>query len=206
MTLVARARVAGVVRACALAVPVASLAGCFVVLDHELPAGELEELVALPRDFEGYTNWPSVVVGEAPGSAPHDATVRRVYLNAAPPDDAATFPVGTIIVKTGAGGELTGEAGSEVHAMVKRGGAFNAGGAAGWEWFELRPVGDDVVIVWRGAEPPAGESYGCLPGQDCDAASTTCNSCHAGSAGNDFVNSAALTLGHVDESLLGGSP
>lgn len=180
--------------------------GCFVMLDHELPGEPADEFVALPRDFANFKTWPSVVVGEDAAAAPHEASVRSVFVNFAPEDDALAFPVGTILVKTGAGGELTGTAGDELHAMVKRGGAFNRDGAVGWEWFELSGSGDEMVVVWRGAEPPAGESYGCLPGQNCSAAASSCNSCHAGSAGNDFVQSAALTLGDIDESLLGGPP
>lgn len=189
-----------------LALGALPLAGCFVLLDHELPEDADDEFVALPRDFADYQAWPSVVVGTAPAAAPHEVAERRVHLNAAPPGEAAAFPVGTVIVKTGAGGELTGAAGSEVHAMVKRGGDFNAEGASGWEWFELREEGGELLIVWRGAEPPAGESYGCLPGQECDASSSTCNACHAGAIANDFVNSPALKLGSIDDSLLGGRP
>ena len=189
-----------------------SIAGCFVVLDHELSSDDESELVARPADFAGFLSWPHVEVGQNAGDAPHDELVRTVYLSAAPSAEASTFPVGTIIVKTGAGGEATGEAGQGVHAMVKRGGGFNVAGARGWEWFELdvdttsEEGDDDPVLVWRGANPPAGESYGCPAGQVCDEGGLTCNDCHAGSIGNDFVNSPALTLGNIDESLLGGAP
>ena len=57
-----------------------------------------------------------------------------------------------------------------------------------------------------GENPPEGHSYGCT-GDDCDdAEALTCNTCHAASVSNDFVNSPALTLGDVDASLLGGAP
>jgi hypothetical protein len=42
-------------------------------------------------------------------------------LETLPGEGGTEFAVGTIIVKAGAGGELTGEPGDEVHAMVKRG-------------------------------------------------------------------------------------
>ena len=181
--------------------------GCFVVLDHELPLDGTGEHIATRDDFAGFLSWPSAVVAETAAAAPHEASVRTIYVNQAPPDEAEAFPVGTIVVKTGAGGEATGESGAEVHAMVKRGNGFNAEGARGWEWFELSALegNDDApLIVWRGANPPEGESYGCT-GDDCgDAEALTCNTCHAGSVANDFVNSAALTLGDVDASLLGG--
>ena len=187
-------------------------AGCFVVLDHDLSGDDAVELVARPADFADFLSWPHVQVGDVAAVSPHDEPTRTVYLNAPPDDDATTFPIGTIIVKTGAGGEATGEPGNAVHAMVKRGGNFNLDGARGWEWFEISvddvtsPDGDDdPILVWRGANPPEGESYGCPAGQVCAEGGLTCNDCHAGSIGNDFVNSPALTLGDVDASLLGGA-
>ena len=181
------------------------LGGCFVMLDHEIDDDNAAEFVATQADFQGFLSWGNVDVGDAPAAAPHEASARTVYLNAPPDEGAAVFPVGTMIVKTGAGGEVTGEAGDEVHAMVKRGGAFNADGARGWEWFEIRiPDGDDApVLVWRGANPPEGESYSCPPGEACDESSLTCNGCHEGSVGNDFVNSQALALDNIAASLLG---
>lgn len=182
---------------------------CFVVLDHELSPDDVAEVVARPADFADFLTWPHVEVGDVAAVAPHDEPARTVYLNAPPDDDATTFPVGTIIVKTGAGGEATGASGSGVHAMVKRGGGFNADGARGWEWFELNvdltteQGDDDPLLVWRGANPPEGESYGCPAGQVCAEGGLTCNDCHGGSVGNDYVNSRALTLGAIDTSLLG---
>jgi hypothetical protein len=189
-----------------LASALALLPGCFVLLDHDLGDDEAEEFVALPSDFEGFEQWPNVVVGTSPAAAPHEAAERRVYLSAAPGDDATHFPVGTMIVKTGSGGEITGTAGDEIHAMVKRAKSFNVDGAVGWEWLELAKAGGEVVIKWRGANPPAGESYGCLPGQDCSEVAVSCNDCHVAARDNDYVQSPALTLGALDDSLLGGAP
>lgn len=180
-----------------------SMSGCFVILDHEMPAEPSTEFIARSDDFVGFQSWPSVEVGSSPAVAPHEAAVRRAYVNAMPSEEAETFPVGTMIVKTGAGGELTGEAGSEIHAMVKRGGGFNDAGARGWEWFELNvDDGDEEpILVWRGTDAPAGESYGCAPGAECGD-EATCNGCHEGSIGNDFVNSRPLQLGNFDASLV----
>lgn len=182
--------------------------GCFVILDHELPVDGTGEFVARREAFAGFLSWPAAVVAETPAGPPHEASVRTVFLNQPPPDEAEAFPVGTIIVKTGAGGEATGEAGNEVHAMVKRGNGFNADGAKGWEWFELSvdvAAGDDSdpLIVWRGTNPPEGFAYGCTGGDCGDAEALTCNTCHQGSVGNDYVNAPALTLGDIAESLLG---
>jgi hypothetical protein len=185
------------------------LGGCFVMLDHDLDADDAAEFVATRDDFKGFLSWPHVDVASTPASPPHEASTRTAYLNAPPDEGATVFPVGTMIVKTGAGGEVTGEAGSEVHAMVKRGGGFNDDGARGWEWFEIRipdtsPSGDDdPILVWRGANPPEGESYGCPPGEVCDEEGLTCNACHEAAVGNDFVNSAAFALDDIDASLLG---
>ena len=179
--------------------------GCFVVLDHRLDGNDVSEFVAITDDFVGFLSWAHVDVGTTPAVPPHEAATRTVYLNAPPDEGALAFPVGTVIVKTGAGGEASGTAATEVHAMVKRGGAFNADGAVGWEWFELAiPDGDDdPVVVWRGANPPAGESYACPAGEVCDGGGLSCNSCHVSAVGNDYVNSSALGIDDIDGSLLG---
>jgi hypothetical protein len=79
--------------------------------------------------------------------------------------------VGTIIVKEIINDDPTQ---NDMVARVKRGGTYNARGASGWEWFELRSTSDGVAgILWRGVGPPAGESYlGNVDGG--------CNACHGG--------------------------
>jgi hypothetical protein len=107
-----------------------------------------------------------------------------VYLNQAPPHGSTEFPVGTIIVKDLGPGPGTA---ATTFAMVKRGGGFNEQGATNWEWFELQNNADaSVTILWRGAEPPAGQAYSGEP--------TACNTCHGTAKSNDFVQSQPLQL------------
>ncbi len=153
-----------------------ALAAC---LDHDPLPGDGDVFVAMQSDFRDFDAWPSVPMGAS--DTGHGVDERVVYAQAVPGDDA--FGVGTRIVKTVAGGDT--------HAMVKRGGDFNADGAYGWEWFELaRSTSGDPVIVWRGEAPPSGEAYGALPGQadDTGAQVGDCNTCHGAAAANDFVH------------------
>jgi hypothetical protein len=145
------------------------------------PEGHLETFIAFPKDFSGYRHWESFTVQSAPLEGEvHASGDRTMYLSRKPEHGSTEFPVGTLIVKTlpGAG---------RVFAQVKRGGGFNAAGAAGWEWFELQHTTlDDVSIVWRGVGPPTGEGYGGDP--------NGCNSCHMLSKTNDCVASEDLQL------------
>ncbi|MDP2345198.1 MAG: hypothetical protein Q8O67_29910 [Deltaproteobacteria bacterium] len=191
-------------RSCAAAVVVVVVAaGCPFLPDHELgEAGAPDRLIAFASDFEGYQEWPHVVVGTGPMEGGHNLDApRTVFVNALPDDDALVWPVGTVIVKEGSGLEVEGGTGTQTHAMVKRGGSYNLDGAVGWEWFEIESDDDGVIILWRGENPPDGESYGCIAG-DCAEAFGDCNGCHAGSRGNDFVNSTQLELGRFDSALL----
>ncbi len=176
------------------------LTACAFLPDNTLPPGGAPaQFIALPADFEGYRDWPSFVVEAGEGVAGH-ATVRRtVYVSAVVANDGAGFDVGTLLLKTG----VNAARDDQIHAMVKRGGGFNSRGARGWEWFEFT-VNDDGALVqdWRGEDAPDGECYGVLPGQPCDSSLSSCNACHAGSVGNDYVQSAALQLRSIDESLL----
>lgn len=159
------------------------LAGC---LDHDpIPGAAGDSFVAMQSDFTDFRGWEQTPVES--GDTGHVAGDRIVYLNTTPATDEATFPVGTILVKT-----IAWSGGMDVHAMVKRGGGFNAEGAPGWEWFELVLSEDgSPVILWRGEVPPDGEAYGQLPGQTADTAGETvegdCNTCHSIAAANDFV-------------------
>lgn len=161
-------------------------------LDHDPLPGDTEAFIAMQADFADYDSWPSVPVS-TPDTG-HVAGARTVFIRRdAPVDgaDEATFPVGTLIVKT-----ILTDSGMDLHAMVKRGGDFNPDGAFGWEWFEL--LTDEAgtpLIKWRGAAPPSGESYGALPGQTPDtgdSVSGDCNVCHGAAAANDFVHSVSL--------------
>lgn len=143
--------------------------------------------VAFAGDFAGFHDWQHYdVTDDAALAGIHDGSTVNEYINAPPPHGAATFPVGTIIVKEATGGTLA----HELFAAVKRGGGFNSG-APGWEWFDLATLDDGsggVRIVWRGVAPPAGETYGGDPAGGC-------NSCHV-KCGNDAICAKPLALGN----------
>ncbi len=144
-----------------------------------------DTFLAFASHFKGFRTWEPFPVTTGGGDPVHTTGPRTEYLKARPDEGASEFPVRTIIVK-----ETDTEALADrtVFAMVKRGGDYNASGAAGWEWFELKNIDEqNVSIVWRGVGPPAGEQYGGDP-------NAGCNSCHEGAAKNDFVLSTALQL------------
>jgi hypothetical protein len=145
--------------------------------------------------FYDFHSWYSV-----PGVAPEDAgsTLRLEeldsgihalgplvsYINHRPPSGSTSFPLGTIIVKEVNAGDLTSR---QIFAMVKRGCGFNSDGAVNWEWYELRNIdADNVLIVWSGNGPTSGETYGGNP--------HTCNDCHIGAKANDYVWTAGFQL------------
>ena len=163
--------------------------GC---LDHELPPddGTPDSFIALQRDFGGYAGWMQYDLGDAVIEG-HPLGHRVMNVSRLPDPGAKTFPVGTTIVKTIEAGERKDWI---MHAMVKRGGDYNARGAHGWEWFELKLATNDTpVIIWRGEQPPNGERYGCLM-TACDETAPDCNQCHEAAATNDFVLADALRL------------
>jgi hypothetical protein len=137
--------------------------------------------IALGRDFDGFEQWESFPLGWAPGlGVSHPPGDRTVYLSRRPPKGSRSFPIGTRIVKTVAGNE-------RIFAMAKRGGDYNADGAVGWEWFGLAHTPNGLAIEWRGLGPPSSESYA-------GDAHAGCNSCHIGSAANDYVHPVDLDL------------
>jgi hypothetical protein len=165
----------------------------------ERPSEQEPEFIALPRDFAGYEKWWNVPVGEGSVDSAHPGPTRRVYVNVKPEPGATEFPVGTVMVKVGAGGELNGTVGTEVHAMVKRGGTYNAAGAVGWEWFELEDTASGTpAIVWRGTNAPSGHGYKCIStSDDAGVIEIDCNDCHASARANDYVLGPALSLSEV---------
>lgn len=149
------------------------------------PSGSGETFLAFPTSFQNYKSWEKFAVAAPVSNDVHTAGPRTEYLNKRPPKQSKAFPVGTIIVKELEDGP---EADRKVFAMVKRGGTYNAEGARGWEWFELKNgAGGAVSINWRGLGPPSGEGYG----GDKDGG---CNTCHGASRDNDFVTSPGLSL------------
>ena len=144
-----------------------------------------EPYIALQSDFEDFRTWEKFDVGAGEDTGAHGDTIRAIYVSNRPPTGSSAYPVGTRFVHT-----IEGETGDvDVFAMAKRGDGFNSEGALGWEWFELTLVGDVPVIRWRGAEPPEGEAYGTLPGEepDSDAVQLDCNGCHGAARANDFI-------------------
>ncbi len=168
--------------------------GCPFWPDHDAPGDDGADLfLAQNADFAALASWPSITeTGVIDGG--HVATPRTIRISALPGPDASSFAAGTIIVKEGVVDD-----GDEIHAMVKRGGGFNASGARGWEFFELQRATDGTpLIAWRGEEPPEGEGYGCVSGSCTTTTTTSCNACHGSAFDNDFVLSPALTLGALD--------
>jgi hypothetical protein len=145
------------------------------------------EFVAYASNFDGFHSWSS-----APATAPDDAGdglhgvgPLRVYWSASPPHGAKSFPVGTIIVKETEDTDVTKRV---VFAMVKRGGDYNASGAAGWQWFSLQDnVDGTVTVLWDLTAPPPGQTYA-------NQAIGDCNGCHAVVKNNDYVWDTALQL------------
>lgn len=87
------------------------------------------EFVATEADFVQFDTWERFDRGPRGFLPSHPDGETYVYLNRRPPAEATTYPIGTIIVRVTVAGPSTGW---EVHAMVKRGGGYNAAGAAGW--------------------------------------------------------------------------
>jgi hypothetical protein len=137
--------------------------------------------VAVARDFEDFRDWPFLELSPTSLTASHPSAPRRLFFNAVPEDDAAPFPVGAILVKAVIEGDPTTW---EIHAMVKRGGEYNADGAVGWEFFDLAiDASDEVIVRWRGEGPPPGAAG--YPGST--TGEGACNSCHGLFPDRDYV-------------------
>jgi hypothetical protein len=149
------------------------------------PEAAGDTFLAVDSSFAGFRTWEPFPLAPGSNGTIHTAGARTEYLNRAPPKGSTSFPVGTIIVKESDDGPI---ADRQVFARVKRGGGYNAAGAAGWEWFELKNVDEQrVTRVWRGVGPPVGEKYGGDPNGGC-------NGCHGAAKDNDFVLSPPLQL------------
>jgi hypothetical protein len=142
---------------------------------------EASTFIPFQRDFQSFATWPHVeITGVAVMGNVHLAGKRTIYINQMPGHGQTAFAPGTLIVKVMETGEI--------FARAKRGGSYNAQGARGWEWFELKQVDGEWLIIWRGIAPPAGVcAYGAIVGG-------ACNDCHRAFVDNDFVASAAFDL------------
>lgn len=147
--------------------------------------------IAFGEDFEGYPEWTVFDRGLDPVPPSHEAH-GYIYVNAMPPAGATEFPVGTMIVREQ---RLSDDPATwTIHAMVKRGGGFNADGAAGWEWFGLALEPDGrPFIAWRGTGPADGDGYVAPVGGEV----LSCNQCHASATYNDSVLSPVLVLSEL---------
>jgi hypothetical protein len=156
-------------------VTVGALAVCFAGGCGSAPTDDVDagdQFVAHSADFDGFPSWHSLSFDSPTASgATHIAGKRTVYINHVPAPGATQFPIGTIIVKVTADGQI--------FARAKRGGGFNAKyGVPDWEWFELYT--NTTTIHWRGYGPPKGEAYG-------GDANAGCNMCHKLVASTDYV-------------------
>lgn len=148
--------------------------------------------IALTSDFAKFWEWPSKKIAAAGHGATEvvqdqDTIPRSVYLYPGFDDPVTEFPVGTIFVKVMGDSPDSVPPVGKIHAAVKRGGDFNSNGAVNWEWFELAIVDDnEVIIMWRGQEPPDEGGYGSLTNPDGETESD-CNSCHGGADDHDIV-------------------
>lgn len=157
----------------------------------EDPAPTPGEFIAIERDFAGFDQWTVFDRGSQPVGLTHPDGSSFVYVSALPPSGATEFPVGTMIVRITTGLD---PATWEAHAMVKRGGDYNADGARGWEFFDLQlgslepPVAP--TIRWRGVSPAMGDGYVIPDG----GAFLSCNHCHGSAVDNDSVLGPELDL------------
>ena len=162
-----------------------TLGACAPVDGAPSPDPVGDTFLAVDSSFTDFRTWEAFPMAPGSNGTIHTAGARTEYLNRAPPPGSTSFPVGTIIVKESDDGPI---ADRQVFARVKRGGGYNAAGAAGWEWFELKNVDEErVTRVWRGVGPPVGEKYGGDPNGGC-------NGCHGAAKDNDFVLSPQLQL------------
>ncbi len=162
-----------------------SLAACAPAESGSGPEPAGDTFLAVDSSFTGFRTWESFPLPAGSSLTIHTSGARTEYLNRAPAPGRTAFPVGTIIVKESDDGPIDAR---QVFARVKRGGGYNAAGAAGWEWFELKNVDEErVTRVWRGVGPPVGEKYGGDPNGGC-------NGCHGAAKDNDFVLSPQLQL------------
>lgn len=154
--------------------------------------------IALQSDFATFESWPRYFLGSGPLEG-HPAGARYGFIKESAPKGAATYPVGSIIVKTVEFGMTKQE--WELFAMAKRGGGFNSGGAKDWEFFTLRMSTSGVpIIISRGSNPADGDADGGSTGHgysDTTGTGVTCNRCHglSGTERQDHILASVLAPG-----------
>lgn len=153
-----------------------------------------QEYVAAEAELAGFESWPHFATSDDAIPPTHEAGGSIVYINHLPPHGATEFPRGTIVLRVTPTSSPV-PADWEAHAMVKRGGDYNATGARGWEFMDLiletEPDGSTLPYIrWRGESPPEGDGYEAPDG----GVLLNCNHCHGASRANDSVLSAELDL------------
>ena len=148
-----------------------------------------EMYIAEQIDFAKYMTWGAIDLGMGTGGTGHPVGEEYGYRNKMAKN--GEYPVGTILVK-----EIHIDAIKtdwDLFAMAKRGGAYNAGGAEGWEFFTLK-LDDELVpiIQTRGTNPADADSNSHGYGQAENG--ITCNRCHGvpGTEATDHTLSAGL--------------
>lgn len=166
------------------------LAGCTCGGPEPTPTPEV--FVADERSFVDFDRWERFDRGPRGFLPSHPDGETYVYLSQRPPEGATAFPVGTIVVRVTAAGPMSDW---EVHAMVKRGGGYNAAGAVGWEYFDLDMVrtGETLTprVNWRG-EGPGDDGDGYAHGAE--GVALGCNHCHAAVTEHDGMIGDELRL------------
>jgi len=181
----------GAARASIVVLMLVMFASLMFGCDTGEPLATGDQFLAFDRDFADFESWTRFERDAALPSTHPDA-YSLVYVNALPPAGSTTFPQGTIIVRVAPVGSIDTWV---AHAMVKRGGDYNADVAPGWEFFDLHLVADGSArvphIAWRGAQTPSGDGY---MGPDGGSA-LSCGHCHGlGGGSNDSVLGDELAL------------
>jgi hypothetical protein len=148
---------------------------------EQADAPRTEPFIALASDFATFESWPSVEVEPFDIAGGHRVGPTRVYLDGDLPPEGERFAVGTILIKTVEDGPPETW---EVHAMAKRGGEYNIGGAVGWEYFDIVLTAEgEPLINWRGEGDPGD------PGNYVNDAGEiiACNDCHLFATSRDHV-------------------
>jgi hypothetical protein len=147
------------------------------------------EFIAIAADFRDFRSWERIDIDATAAPAGMTGEEAAVYASRRAPAGSTRFEPGTMLVKTIETGAPTDWT---IHAMVKRGGAYNVRGAIGWEFFELRLEPDGTpVVLWRGEGPSAGHGYG-RELADGGVLELVCNDCHGASWTTDGVLTPAL--------------
>ena len=160
---------AAVVRPClslgaallALRICLLSSSGCLDdEMDPALAGGSGATFIALERDFQSFLSWSRTQVGDAEVVGGHAAGPRFAYVSTPPVD--GKFPVGAMIAKTV---EVGDPSTWSIHAQGQARRRLQSVGRDRLGMVRAaHRRGNDVTILWRGAQPPKDHGYESLPG------------------------------------------